>query len=118
MSTSSLVLDPFADLGALLAFEPAGPGQSTIVLVRSGVSLISADQACSNAEEEIPNFDFDAVARSAREEWNELLGRIQVTVVDGQEDTRELFYSSVRVILDECGPSTYILCLTALSFAH
>ncbi|KAI0319732.1 glycoside hydrolase family 92 protein [Amylostereum chailletii] len=94
-NATGVLSNPFADLGALLSFEPAGTGQSTTVLVRSGVSLISADQACSNAEEDIPSFDFDAVARSAREEWNELLGRVQVTVEDGQEDTRELLYSSL-----------------------
>ena len=35
------------------------------------------------------------VANAARAQWNELLGRVEVEIADGQEDLRVLFYSSV-----------------------
>jgi putative alpha-1,2-mannosidase len=63
--------------------------------VRSGVSLISAEQACENAETEIPNFDIITVANTARAQWNDLLSRVEVEIAHGQEDLRVLFYSSV-----------------------
>ena len=85
-----------SELGALLGFnqnEAAG-GQTTI-LARVGMSFISTDQACRNAEDEIPDFDFERVRKAAWDEWNELLGRIQVGTEGVDEDTIELFYSSV-----------------------
>lgn len=82
----------YGDLGGLLSF-PFDPKEPTTVLVRVGVSLISPDQACQNAEEEIPVFDFEQVRKNARDEWNELLGRFHVQVED--RDTAVLFYSSV-----------------------
>ncbi|EPQ50744.1 hypothetical protein GLOTRDRAFT_81814 [Gloeophyllum trabeum ATCC 11539] len=86
------------ELGALLTF----PANTSSVLVRVGVSYISADQACANAEEEIPDstagWDFDGVKNSAFETWNEacrLLGRIQVDPTGVDNETVSLFYSSV-----------------------
>jgi putative alpha-1,2-mannosidase len=63
--------------------------------VRSGVSFISTQQACENAEAEIPDFDIIDVANAARAQWNELLGRVEVEIADGQDDLGVLFYSSV-----------------------
>ncbi|KAI0085290.1 family 92 glycosyl hydrolase, partial [Irpex rosettiformis] len=48
-----------------------------------------------NAESEIPTFDFDGVRKAAFDEWNELLGRIQVKTTNVKPDIVELFYSSV-----------------------
>jgi len=83
----------YGDLGGLLSF-PSDPKDPTTVLVRVGVSLISAEQACENAEEEIADFNFEGVHRRAKDEWNELLGRFHVQVED--KDTAVLFYSSVN----------------------
>lgn len=63
--------------------------------MRSGVSFISAEQACENAENEIPDFDIINVANAARAQWNELLDTVEVEIAHGQEDLRVLFYSSV-----------------------
>ena len=48
-----------------------------------------------NAEEEIPDFDFEGVRAATRATWNELLGRIQVGTENVDDDTIELFYSSL-----------------------
>ena len=63
--------------------------------MRSGVSLISTEQACDNAETEIPDFDIINIANAARAQWNDLLGRVEVEIGNGQDDLRVLFYSSV-----------------------
>lgn len=60
-----------------------------------GVSFISSDQACANAEAEIPDFDFAGVRASAFNTWDELLGRIQVDTHGVDKNTTELFYSSL-----------------------
>lgn len=68
---------------------------STTVLARVGVSFISTAQACSNAESEIPDFDFDSVRSAAFNEWNELLGRVQIDPQGVDPEIIELFYSSL-----------------------
>jgi putative alpha-1,2-mannosidase len=62
------------------------------------VSLISSAQACANAEEEIPDFDFEKVRADSRKQWNELLGRVQVDMTGVDKETVQLFYSSVSVL--------------------
>lgn len=83
--------------GALLTFQPATNG-TTSILVRVGVSFISSAQACSNAEEEISDWDFERVHSNALAQWNELLGRVQVDPTGVEEEKIQLFYSSVRKI--------------------
>lgn len=86
------------ELGALFTFSPAPSGKTTI-LARVGVSLISSEQACANAEEEIPDFDFERVHRESRAQWNDVLGRVQVDMTGVSKETVQLFYSSVRTKL-------------------
>ncbi|KAJ4471850.1 glycoside hydrolase family 92 protein [Lentinula edodes] len=80
--------------GALLTFQPATNG-TTSILVRVGVSFISSAQACSNAEEEISDWDFERVHSDALAQWNELLGRVQVDPTGVEEEKIQLFYSSL-----------------------
>ncbi|KZT08230.1 glycoside hydrolase family 92 protein [Laetiporus sulphureus 93-53] len=82
------------ELGALFTFPP-NPNGTTSIQARAGVSFISAEQACSNAEEEIPDWDFDAVQSAARAEWNDILGRVQVDPDGVDSEIVELFYSSL-----------------------
>ncbi|KAF9044979.1 glycoside hydrolase family 92 protein [Panaeolus papilionaceus] len=87
-----------SEMGALLTFPPPpSPTTPTTILVRVGVSFISSAQACANAEEEIPDFDFERVHKASRGEWNDLLGRVRVddaSLGDGGE-AKALFYSSL-----------------------
>ena len=83
-----------SEMGALLGFKKNGAGE-TGIYVRVGMSFISPEKACANAEEEIPNFDFDGVRAAARGAWNELLGRVQVETEGVDDDTVTLFYSSL-----------------------
>ena len=65
------------------------------LLVRMGLSFISSEQACLNAESEIPAFDFEKVSQSSASQFDDLLNRIRVRTYGVSEDTLLLFYSSV-----------------------
>lgn len=67
----------------------------TSILARVGVSFISVDQACANAEQEIPDFGFEKVRAASRAQWSELLGRIQVDPRGVDPEIVNLLYSSV-----------------------
>jgi len=84
-----------SEMGALFTFNPAPAGKPTTILARVGVSLISTAQACANAQEEIPDFNFDGVHAANRAQWNDLLSRVQVDTTGVTLETTQLFYSSV-----------------------
>ncbi|KAI0752421.1 glycoside hydrolase family 92 protein [Daedaleopsis nitida] len=83
-----------SEMGALLEFRPKLQGRTSI-LARVGVSFISSEQACANAEKEIPDFAFDKVRAESRAQWSELLGRIQVDTRGVDPEIVDLLYSSV-----------------------
>jgi putative alpha-1,2-mannosidase len=74
----------------MVPLETYGP-----MLIRMGLSFISTTQACTNAETEIPDFDFDAVANSSRSQHEEYLNRIRVDPTGVSETHLKLFYSSL-----------------------
>jgi putative alpha-1,2-mannosidase len=80
--------------GALLAFSAAA-GEALSVTARFGVSFISADQACRNAEAEIPAWDFEGVRAASRTEWEDVLQRVSVDTAKEDPTVVELLYSSV-----------------------
>jgi putative alpha-1,2-mannosidase len=84
----------YIQAGGWIRFEPPANGT---VSARVGVSFISSDKACQNAENEIPGteWDFDGLRSSAEEAWREKFSGI--TVVDGGVDESLLvnFYSAV-----------------------
>jgi len=63
------------------------------VLVRYGVSFIDENQAKSNLESEIPDFNLAKVADNGRRIWNETLGKIKLG--RGNEDDKVVFYTSL-----------------------
>jgi putative alpha-1,2-mannosidase len=77
--------------GAFNRFEKADNG----ILARVGVSLISSEQACSNAEKEISDFDFDKVHRAAKSLWREKLSPIKVSTNGITGDMLTNFYSGI-----------------------
>ncbi|KAJ2917985.1 hypothetical protein MD484_g2436, partial [Candolleomyces efflorescens] len=101
-SGEQVYLSSGSEHGALLEFTPSPTSGVTSILARVGVSFISTDQACSTAEEEIPDYDFEKVKSEARAQWNDVLGRVKVGFGDaGQRTTEkqkelvEHFYSSL-----------------------
>ena len=69
-----------------------GATGSREILVKIGISTKSAAAAMENIRGEVPGWDFEAVRRSARMRWNELLSR---TVVAGTDEQRANWYASL-----------------------
>jgi predicted alpha-1,2-mannosidase len=76
--------------GVVLNFETA---EGEVIKVRTGISLVSVEQARLNLETEMRacGWDFDAVVRNARATWNDLLSRVEVA--GGSEADRAMFYT-------------------------
>ncbi|KAF9562100.1 hypothetical protein CPC08DRAFT_688216 [Agrocybe pediades] len=75
--------------GALFRFN------ATVVTARFGVSFISTNQACANAESEVPDWNWDAVQDASQSKWEDVLSRVGVNVVAEDPTIVELLYSSL-----------------------
>ncbi|OAA35638.1 Glycosyl hydrolase 92 [Beauveria brongniartii RCEF 3172] len=65
------------------------------VYARVGVSFMSEEQACSNAEKEIPNFDFNKHSREARDAWKAKMINVKVETNGVDESFVKNFYSGI-----------------------
>ncbi len=81
--------------GAFVRFADA----SSPVLARVATSFKSSDQACANAEAEIPGYDFDSLTAAATEEWRAKLSSIQVSTAGVDKSYLINFYSSMYRIM-------------------
>ncbi|KAI1002057.1 putative secreted glycosidase [Podosphaera aphanis] len=77
--------------GAFIRFVPG----SNTALARVGVSLISSNQACSNAENEIPQFDFAQIQATAEDAWRKKLSPIVVDPTGVDRSYLTNFYSGI-----------------------
>lgn len=77
-------------IGFFSAFET---GKDEQVLLKAGISFVDLEGARKNLAAEIPDWDFDAVHRSARRLWNEALSRVQIQ--GGTENERTIFYTAL-----------------------
>lgn len=64
-----------------------------VVKVRVATSFISVDQAIKNLSVEIPDWDFDRLAKNTRDVWQENLSRIELS--DCTEDQKSIFYTAM-----------------------
>ena len=77
--------------GAFNRFTSSAP-----VTVRVGLSFRSSDQACSIAEAEIPDFDFEATRNAAAAAWRSKLSSIAVSTGSGVDTSLITnFYSGI-----------------------
>ncbi len=69
--------------------------EGEVILVKTGISYVSIDQARLNLETEMNRFgwEFDAVRNNACNTWNNLLGKIEVE--GGSETDRRKFYTNL-----------------------
>jgi predicted alpha-1,2-mannosidase len=79
-----------SNVGAYATF-PAGP-DNTIEL-RVGTSFISLEQARANLEEEIPDWNFEALRTALKRAWNDKLGLISIE--GATDDQRTIFYTGL-----------------------
>jgi predicted alpha-1,2-mannosidase len=63
-----------------------------VIMVKIGISAVSAANALHNLEAEIPRWDFDKVRRETRATWERELNRIRIGGTTGQKET---FYTSM-----------------------
>jgi len=82
----------FKDVGAFVEF-PTVEGEQ--VVVQTGISLVSVEQARLNLETEMEPYgwNFDAVRKDARESWAHLLGKIRVQ--GGTRENLKKFYTNL-----------------------
>lgn len=86
----------YIQAGGWMSFEK--PDKGDTITARVGVSFISTEQACSNAESEVPNIegDFDKLRDQAKGAWGEKLSPIKVTPGDGiSDDMLSAFWSGI-----------------------
>ncbi|KAJ7472327.1 glycosyl hydrolase family 92-domain-containing protein [Mycena galericulata] len=76
--------------GALISFS-----NTNTVLARFGVSFHSSDQACANAEAELPSWDFEEVQSASAGAWEDILSRVTVDTAVEDPTVLELLYSSM-----------------------
>ena len=79
------------DIGAIFRLGNVEPG--TEVIVKVGISYVSMENARKNLDAEVGTRDFDNVATSAKEKWNEALGRIRVE--GGTDVDTTIFYTAL-----------------------
>jgi len=84
----------YLESGGWIQFERPANG---VVSARVGVSFISADQACSNAESEISGdeWDFDGIKKSAEDAWREKLNVVSIDADGASQDLQTSFYSAI-----------------------
>jgi predicted alpha-1,2-mannosidase len=70
------------------------------ILIKVGISAVSAEGALNNVLAEIPHWDFDSVKRQAWDSWNEELNKISILA---DEKTKKIFYTSLyHAFLSPC----------------
>ncbi|KAK7746243.1 hypothetical protein SLS53_002201 [Cytospora paraplurivora] len=80
--------------GAWVQFHP--PDEDDQILVRVGLSYISTDRACANAEKEVPGpFGFDATKSAAEDAWKAKLDVITVDPAGVNNTFLTTFWSGV-----------------------
>ncbi|PGG99820.1 hypothetical protein GX51_06112 [Blastomyces parvus] len=94
-SDSSLVSGPETDSDLLGAFVQFDAPKNTEILARVGVSFMTIDQACSNAEREQPDFDFEGTVSAAEDAWAQKLGVIEVNSEGLHRDFEVIFWSGI-----------------------
>lgn len=84
----------FVEAGGFVRFSSPTDNQ---VLARVGMSFISSEQACSNAERDIPDpeGDFDILVENAQDAWREKLSPVSVTPGGASNDLQTTFWSGV-----------------------
>lgn len=78
------------DIGLYFSYDTK-PGEQ--IQVQIGISFVSIENARENLEREQQGFDFNKVCLSARQQWNDILSRIEVE--GGTDDQKTIFYTAL-----------------------
>lgn len=91
--TEGLESGPCGEAGLFAVFDPES---SPVVQVRSGISLVSIENASENLEKEVAEpfgWDFSAVVQNQKDTWNDIFGRLTVKTDNRLEKVR--FYNNM-----------------------
>lgn len=80
------------DIGAYVTYKTTA---DEVIMIKSGISLVSIDQARLNLNTEMDSFgwDFDAVRNSTREKWGDILNKIEIE--GGTDEDKKKFYTNL-----------------------
>ncbi|WP_282124816.1 GH92 family glycosyl hydrolase [Marinifilum flexuosum] len=78
------------EIGAYFTFNTE---EKEEILVEVGVSYVSIENARLNLDTETNHFDFDKTREQAKQEWNDVLGRVKVE--GGTSDQKTIFYTAL-----------------------
>ena len=78
------------ELQAVLKFNTK---ENKPIVAKVGISIVSVDNARENLENDVNNFDFDAVHNAARTEWSNVISKI--TVKGSSHENLTNFYTSM-----------------------
>jgi putative alpha-1,2-mannosidase len=96
----SVIIGPNSDpevpnpLAAFVQFH-APENEDNQILVRVGISFISTEQACGNAEREQPDFDFAGTVAAAESAWEEKLSVVEISTEGVDKDMEVIFWSGI-----------------------
>ncbi len=79
-----------ANLKAVMYFDTHAGEQ---ILVRTGISGVSAESAAENIKAEVPAWDFNGVRAAAEDKWRAQLGKINATFATDTQ--RKIFYTAL-----------------------
>lgn len=82
----------YIQAGSFIQFDPPSNG---MIQARVANSFISSEQACRNAEAEIPDWDFDGTRSAAEDIWREKLSVIEVESGGVSDELQTNFWSAV-----------------------
>ena len=69
--------------------------QNNLLQARVGVSFLSTEQACQNAEQEIPDWDFSRVRKAAENAWKEKLSVVSISTGGANKSIQRTFFSGI-----------------------
>jgi predicted alpha-1,2-mannosidase len=80
------------DIGAYVTYQTS---TNEVIMVKSGISLVSIDQARLNLNTELEGFgwDFEAVKKDVHETWSTLLNKVEVE--GGTDEDKKKFYTNL-----------------------
>lgn len=84
----------YLQAGGWVRFDRPSSG---VLYARVGVSLISSDKACQNADKDIPQptTDFDRIRQAAESAWRKQLTPVSVQPGGASEDLQKMFWSAI-----------------------
>ncbi|KAI0102023.1 glycoside hydrolase family 92 protein [Nemania sp. FL0031] len=82
--------------GTYTWFEEVQDGEE--LTARVGLSFISSEKACKNAEDEIPNFDFQGTLETAENIWKEKFSVIKIDTLASTNSTGAISMDDLQTI--------------------